>query len=303
MIVIKIIGGLGNQMFQIAFARRLALELNDEIYLDISAYKKYKIRSFSLSNLYIHDLIKYSEDMKISKAKSFCLKSSQKVYHVYHKLARELTGLEKYGKFPYKFLSRKGLYFNFDRYYYDHTFSNAKLKSIYGYFQSEKYFEKYKEQICQELRVKTEPTREEKLLLDEIKSCNSVAVSMRLGDDYLRSPILNVCNKEFYYKGMEHIYKQNKEAVFYIFSDCIDRVKEEYSFKYPVRYVDGFKDYESLRLLYSCKHFVISNSSFSWWGAYLGSNPNKIIVAPNKWYSDARQKPDIFFENMTLIEV
>jgi len=303
MIVVKIIGGLGNQMFQIAFARTLALEYNEEVYLDISAYKKYKIRSFSLSNLKVSSLVTYSDEAVIGKAHNFILKATQKSYHLYHKLATELTSVEKYGKIPYKYLGKLGLYYNFDRYYHDYTECKTKLKNIYGYFQSEKYFEKYKEQICSELKVKTEPRNEEKLLLAEILSSNSVAVSMRLGDDYQRSSTLNVCKKEFYYKGMDYIYTKNKDVVFYIFSDCIDRVKEQYEFKYPVRFVEGFNDYESLRLMYSCNHFVISNSSFSWWGAYLGSATDKIIIAPSKWYSDAREKPDIFYDGMTLIEV
>lgn len=126
---------------------------------------------------------------------------------------------------------------------------------------------------------------------------------MRLGDDYINSPTLNVCKEDYYYRGMDYIYSKNKDAVFYIFSDSIDRVKQQFKFKYPVRYIDGFKDYESLRLMYSCKHFVISNSSFSWWGAYLAENKNKIIVAPNKWYNNTKEKPDIYFNEMTLLEV
>ncbi|WP_282140957.1 alpha-1,2-fucosyltransferase [Cytobacillus oceanisediminis] len=303
MIILKVMGGLGNQMFEVAYARSLSLEFKEDIYLDTSAYNNYKIRGFSIPHLNISNSLKYIDDIEISNINRVYLKSSQKAYHVYQKVVRELTGRDRFGKGPFKVLSTIGLYYNFDRYYYETLTNNSKIKCLYGYFQSEKYFEKYKEQIAEELRVKTPPTDKEKKLIEEINSCNAVAVSMRLGDDYMKSSSLNVCTEDFYYKGMDHIYNNHKDAVFYIFSDSIERAKEQFNFKFPVRYIEGFSDYESLRLLYSCKHFVISNSSFSWWGSYLAENPNKIVVAPNKWYKDTKEKPDIFLENMVLIEV
>lgn len=303
MIIVKIIGGLGNQMFQIAFAKRLSLELNEDIYLDVSAYNKYKIRDFSISNLQVSNSLKYIEDAELTNNSTLFIKSTQKAYHIYQKIAKELTNIDKFGKYPFKLLSQKGLYFNFDRYYYDIYPANTRIKSIYGYFQSEKYFQKFKSCIIKDLRVKTPITKNEKFLIDEISSCNAVGVSMRLGDDYINSSSLNVCKEDYYYKGMDYIYSKNKDAVFYIFSDCIDRVKEQYKFNYPVRYIEGFNDYESLRLLYSCKHFVISNSSFSWWGAYLSKYTDKIVVAPNRWYNDSKESPDIYLEGMKLIEV
>ncbi len=303
MIILKVIGGLGNQMFEIAFARMLSLEFNEKIYLDLSVYKKYKIRDFSISNLKISDSIEYIEDAKLPVLKRVYLKLSQKTYHVYQKIVKIGTGSDRIGNKSYETLKKKGLYYNFDVYYYKPSKSNSKIKCLYGYFQSEEYFKKYKQQIVEELKVKVPPTEKEKMLLDEIKSCNGVGISMRLGDDYVKSSLLNVCREDFYYKGMDYIYNKNKDAVFYIFSDDIDRAKKQFNFKYPVRYVEGFKDYESLRLMYSCKHFVISNSSFSWWGAYLSSSPDKIIVAPSKWYSNSKETPNIYLDDMTLIDV
>ncbi|OMD98679.1 hypothetical protein BSK54_22010 [Paenibacillus odorifer] len=303
MIIVKMIGGLGNQMFQVAFAKMLAIEYGDEIYLDISVYNKYKIRSFSLSNLNIGSSVKYCEDIRLSRMNKFYLKSSQKSYHIYQAIVKKVFKKDKFGKILFIQLSKIGLYYNFDRYYYSSSLNNVSLKCIYGYFQSEKYFEKYKNQIIEELMVKTPPTEIEKTLLQEIISNNAVGVSMRLGDDYVNSSSLNVCNEEFYYKAMDEIYKGNNDVVFYIFSDSIERAKTQFNFKYPVRYIEGFKDYESLRLLYSCKHFIISNSSFSWWGAFLASNSTKIVISPDRWYNDSKVKPDIYLDDMTLIEV
>lgn len=304
MIILKVIGGLGNQMFEVAFARMLSLELKEDIYLDCSVYRNYKIRSFSISNLNISNNLKYIEDSNLNIVYKLYLSLTQKIYHIYQKIIKVITGSDKIGENSYKILSKYGLYYNFDVYYYKHFKSNRKVKSIYGYFQSEDYFKKYKDIIVPELKVKTLLTEREKDLINEINACNAVGISMRLGDDYINSKILNVCTKEYYYNAMKYISNKEIDPVFFIFSDCIERVKKEFNFKkYNVRYIEGFKDYESLRLLYSCKHFIISNSSFSWWGAYLGEYDKKIIVAPNKWYNNSKKKPAIYLKNMKTIDV
>lgn len=297
MIVVRVMGGLGNQMFQVAYARMLALEFDEEIYLDLSGYESYKIRNFSLSNLKISDFFQYENNLLISRRQRMLLRTTQKMYHIYQKLAKMLTNTDQFGKHPFMLLSKWGLYYNFDRYYYESKPSNAHLKSVYGYFQSEKYFQKYKQQISEELKVKQPLSKMEIDLLDGITKNNSVAVSMRLGDDYIKSSSLNVCNEKYFIDAMEEIYKVHPNANFYVFSDDIERARK-INFKYPVRFIEGFQDYESLRLMYSCKHFIISNSSFSWWGAYLADNPDKLIIAPDHWYNNCKIEPSIYYDSM-----
>lgn len=290
-------------MFQIAYARKLSLELEEEIYIDYSVYENYKIRDFSLSNLEVSNHYKLLDTSDLSLFENYRYKITQKMYHVFQKIIKIIRGYDRIGKKAFNLLSKRGLYYNFDVYYYNHFGSNKDLKYMYGYFQSENYFIEYKEQIKKDLKVRVEPNTRESILLDEIKSCNAVSISMRLGADYTNSSIFNVCTPDYYYKGMDYIFSKNKDAVFYIFSDDIKKAKEQFNFQYPVKYIEGFKDYESLRLMYSCKHFVISNSSFSWWGAYLSSFSNKIVVAPSKWYNNSKIKPDIYMDKMTLIDV
>jgi len=302
MIILKIIGGLGNQMFQTAFAKMLAMELNEDIYLDDSVYNRYKIRKLSIQNLYIYDSLNPIENIELPKATKLYVKLSQKIYHVYQAVRKRLTKNDRIGEEIYTRLVRRGLYYNFDRYFYNILIHTNKTKCVYGYFESEKYFEKHKEYIREQMMVRISPTDREKELLDTIKDCTAVGVSIRIGDDYIGSPGMNVCTKEYFYRGMQHIYDQYKDAVFFIFSDRVDRVKEQFHFDFPVRYIEGFRDYESLRLLYSCKHFVISNSTFSWWGAYLSDNDKKIVAAPSRWRNDSRERPDIYMDTMVLID-
>ena len=301
MIIVKFIGGLGNQMFQYAYARMLQQVYNEEIYFDITSYEKYKIRKFSLNNLNIDDNIKYISDLNISNYTYIKIKITQKLYRVYQKIVKLIKGNEEVGFKSFKVLARNGYYYNHDVYYYPIIKTNKKIKVIYGYFQSEKYFEKIKECIKEELLVKVQCEKSENIILESIlKSC-SVGVSIRWGNDYKNSG-LNVCNKEYFYKAMDKVNEKVKNPTFFIFSDEIDAVKEEFKFKYNVKYIENMNDYQSLRLLYSCKHFIISNSSFSWFGAYLSKNKSKIIISPNKWYLGHDKKADILMDSMLLIE-
>lgn len=303
MIILKIIGGLGNQMFQIAFARSLSLKYNEKLYIDTSVYKNYKIRNYSITNLIISDYVELFDKKVISFYERKKLEFTQKSYHILQRLFRELRKSDVIGKKVFNFLMKKGLYYNFDSYYYPPLTTDKKIKCVYGYFQSEKYFSDYCTQIKRELKVKTEPSKNEQVLINEISNCNSVGISIRTGDDYLNSKELNVCSENYFIKGMDLISSMQKDVIFYIFSDDINRVKNRFKFKYNVNFIEGFKDYESLRLLYNCKHFIISNSSFSWWGAYLSENPTKIIIAPNRWYNNSSKRPDIYFDKMLLLDV
>jgi len=302
MIVVKLIGGLGNQMFQIAFARALSLKLNESLFVDISAYKKYKIRNYALEDLFVSNNIKDIEETDINIKR---IKIAQKIYHIYQKIYRMFLRTDRIGKKLFNILSKRGLIFNFDNYYYDLILPKKDLKSIYGYFQSEKYFKEYSEVIKCELRVKKPITKDEFTMLKKIKNVNAVGVSIRIGNDYLKSRLLNVCDINYYYKAMELIKEKVFDPEFFIFSDDINKVKKIFDFSKfkKITFIEGFTDSQNLRLLYSCKHFIIANSSFSWWGAYLAEYCDKIIIAPSRWYNTSKYKPDIYNDQMQLIEV
>lgn len=303
MIIARMMGGLGNQMFCYAYARALQLEYNEDLYLDNEGYNKYKIRNYSLENLSIPDQIIDKKFLNINSFDYNKMIIVRNFYHIFFKVDKILR-TNIIDRNIFSFLAKHGYFYNLDRYFHclDRNLCKKKIKYTYGYFQSEKYFSVYKEQIKNELKVKIEPRDEENKLLSEIRTNNAVGISIRWDKDYFNSN-LNVCKKDYYYKAMDIIYGRIKNPVFYIFSDRIDDVKNEFDFKYEVKYISGFKDYESLRLLYTCKHFIIANSSFSWWGSYLSDNKDKIVVAPSRWYLNTSKKPDIYLDNMILIDV
>ncbi|UQZ33124.1 hypothetical protein C2I18_05865 [Paenibacillus sp. PK3_47] len=297
-IILRVMGGLGNQLFQYGYARYLQEIYDADIYLDLQEYKKYKVRSFSLDNFQLNDRIHIFDKNKISKKDFLLYTITRKMYHLMQYCVRKITRKNKMGNTLFDLLTRMGLIYNFDVFYYKHKkIDKVRNLFVYGYFQSPFYFDLIEEELRKELIVKKEFMNNHHDLLNEVSSTNSVAVSIRCGSDYL-STDLNVFSEEFFYKSMKHIENHVSDAKFYIFSDDIKKCKELFSFKQEVTYLDNMTDYEGISIMTNCKHFVISNSSFSWFGAYLSTNVDKIIIAPKMWYRKKNEGEDIYLPNM-----
>ena len=195
-----------------------------------------------------------------------------------------------------------GIYTCTDGYVKTHK-TLSKDKYAIGFFQSSKYFNEYKDIIKKEFTVKDKVLKQNEKLLKDIKKNNSVCIHIRRGD-YTKVTNHLVCDIPYYLKGIDIINEKVSNPKFYIFSDDIDWVKENINFGIPVNYVEGNNpNYEELRLMYSCKHFIISNSSFSFWASYLSNNINKVVVAPSRWFNDPTQVSHIFEDSWNIIDV
>lgn len=263
MITVKITGGLGNQMFQFAFGRSLALRRGDKLCLDVSQYGDLvpgdTPRRFLLDRFLIDAEIKETSDVG--------------------------TGT----RILWKTLNKIGLLFRNDfhlRYY--PYFAKSSLTYFDGFFQSYKYFEEFSGIIKQDLRLKGGiPSAAEKMAA-QIKACNSVSVHIRRGDYISNASNFNsygVCSPDYYYGAANLIEENVHEPVYFIFSDDITWVQENLKIDGQIVYVSqyGFEEATELFLMSQCKHNIIANSSFSWWGAWLNENPDKIVIAPKKW--------------------
>ena len=175
-------------------------------------------------------------------------------------------------------------------------------KNVYleGYWQSEKYFKEIEYIIRKDLIIKPNLKGRNKDIAKKIVSENSISLHIRRGN-YVANPeifkVHGTCEQEYYYEAIDYITENVKEPYFYIFSDEIEWAKDNFKIEYAHTFVDiniGFdgenyqdeKNYEDLRLMSLCKHNIIANSSFSWWGAWLNQNPEKIVIAPKKWFND-----------------
>lgn len=293
-------GNLGNQLFIYAMARSLQLEQNEKLTIDLSGLKRrYYSANYKLSDFNIPQDINYDLNKLGLKQKVYYLLTTR----IFHLQSFICTHYRNDRLMPRRLLLRwfkRGCYYNNDRPYYNYPNCTKEHKYIYGYFQSENYFLKYKDVLLQELQVKKPVSACDAELINKMQSENSVAVSIRANvapenPNVKDNLALGMIDKDFYYRGMVEIANRIENPVFYIFADSIDIVKADYKFPYPVVYVTPEDSSTGLRLMNSCKHFVISNSTFSWWGAYLSPNENKIVVMPDVYDRFPPKREDIYF--------
>lgn len=295
MITIRLMGGLGNQMFQYATLRSMMIDNNEEGTISLKGITNKTHNVYSLHHFCINKKVKI---IKKESLKSFCNYLIYGFYYMF--LSKKSNGFDKMVSIQPK-LNKLGMYCVPDGYIKLEK-SLSKNKVMIGYYQSINYFNKNKAVIVNELKVKDKVLDKNKKLIDEIKKCNSVCVHIRRGD-YVGS-IHQVCNTDYYLKAIKVMETKIKNPHFYIFSDDIEWVKKNIDFGNDVTYIEGNNpNYEELRLMYTCKNFIISNSSFSWWAQYLTDNKKRITIAPSKWFKNANQKVDIYEDDWILIDV
>ena len=163
-----------------------------------------------------------------------------------------------------------------------------QLSYFEGHWQSEKYFKSIEETIRKQFQFKQSSLNKETLQLsEEIKNTNSVSIHIRRGD-YLNFPQCAVCDIEYYRKAIDYIKGKIIEPTFFIFSDDIDWCKQNLQIKnsFFVNFNQGNDSWQDMYLMSQCKHNIIANSTFSWWGAWLNDNPDKIVISPHQWFKN-----------------
>lgn len=284
MIYIRDRGRLGNQFFIYALAKKLhqlypeQKILIDTIELEHNNFDNellnYNIKNVHFFNSKNEHLIKQSLFQKILCRFYF----NRRI-----KLTpRKLFDHEKRFK---KLYNHFGLVFCENGYI---DFPKLSNKNIYffGYFQSAHYFLGVENNLRNDLQTFHIPLIKNQQLLNIIKDNESVCITIRRGD-YVNHPIHDICTVKYYEHAMEKIAKLINNPIFIAFSDDIQWVRDNIHFSYPVYFEDGNDPvYEKLRLMSKCKHFILSNSSFSWWACFLSENSDKKVISPNLWFNE-----------------
>lgn len=279
--IVKISAGLGNQMFQYAF--HLELQHNNEspTIIDISEfqYRKhhqgYELKKvFNIVATYAtKDDTRYIADV----SKSFWAQIRRNVL-----------------KIPIK---THGKLYKENGFNYQPAVLEMKDTYMQGFWQSWKYFDNISDKVIETFSFKTPLSLENKICADAIIGCESVSIHVRRGD-YTKKrrweEIGSVCSLDYYNWAIAHIKEQIKSPHFFIFSDDIEWVRKNLLLDNAtfIEWNKGAESYNDMRLMSLCKHNIIANSSFSWWGAYLNANLDKIVIAPAKWYRNT-PTPDI----------
>ena len=219
-----------------------------------------------------------------------------------------MSNNRRFGKGFLNTFSKLGLLYNFDPYFYQLKYDRFDGRDIFifGYFQSESYFYSSKSDVMRLCKVCSKITEKEEFYLSKISNGPCIAVSLRLGYDYTHSDDLNVCDKAYYFDAISKIVGLTGIKTLFIFSDEIDQAKMilnemEYN-DFVFEFISDMDATQSLRLMYNCNHFVISNSSFSWWGAYLSESKDKLIVGPDVWYNNDVKAGDMFSKDIIRLK-
>lgn len=274
MIVTRLSGGLGNQMFQYAVARSVALKNNTKVGLDVYDLLDHTPRPGFTFREYCLDIFNIEAEVVDQSLLPFRYRSlgGGSLRTFLNKIRRKfLVGLGK----------EQGFKFNKDIF---HLGDKAYLD---GYWQSYKYFEDYSDIIRKDFTFKKPFEEKINLLKKEIEGTESVCLHVRKGD-YVGNSFHYILSPEYYYEALKVILENVAVDKIYVFSDDVDWCQAHLKFNLPIVFVSrdyaGYKDSGHLALMMSCKNFIIANSSFSWWAAWLASNENKVVVAPKNWF-------------------
>jgi hypothetical protein len=276
MITTRIVGGLGNQLFQYCAGRALSLQHGVPLGVDVRAFDRYRHYPLGLGHFDIQG--------SINPPGLPATKSDGSIRYLWSKLR------------PVKSIYRE------PSLAYDPAFSSLGPEChLMGYWQSERYFRAHADQIRQDLRIVTPMGEQNAKVGEQIAGCMAVSLHIRRGDYVTNSKfnaVHGTCDIDYYHRAIRLIMDQTGEApVVFAFSDDPDWVAE--NLKLPcemvlVRHNDSDRNYADLDLMSRCQHHIIANSSFSWWGAWLNPNPDKIVVAPARWFADpSMSNPDI----------
>ena len=262
MIIIKIKGGLGNQLFQYAVGRALALHHRLPLKLDLTIFKTYKLHRYLLDQFAIQAEIATEDEIIKLKGRNNVLFS-----------ALRKAGLVKRKSY---LKEKRSSYFDASVFKNDNVYLD-------GYWQNELYFSDIREELLRDLTSIRSMSDLGVVYMEGIKKSNSVSLHVRRGN-YLNLKNFNVLDIDYYMKAVEYIRKNVEKPTFYIFSDDLEWCKNSLGFLDNCIFVDSTKtEIDDLKLMSFCKHNIIANSSFSWWGAWLNQNCKKTVIAPKGW--------------------
>lgn len=269
MIIANLKGGVGNQLFQYALGRHLSIKNKTELKLDVSGLEQAQrvgdaYRPFDLYNFNITAPIATEDEIKKLKYP----------YGWFSKMWRN---------FSFKVLRQHNLLF-------DPKILNLPDNTyLDGYWQSPKFFDDIREVLIKDLTLANPLSSAADTYCTKIQNTNSVALHVRRGD-YVKNPIVakefGICSNDYYTKAVKYISENVNDPVFFVFSDDINWVKNNIALPDSAVYVQDPKltTIEELVLMSQCRHNIIANSSFSWWGAWLNNNTSKIVIAPTPWF-------------------
>jgi len=274
MLAVRLMGGLGNQLFQYAFGRKLSHSLGVPLYLDLRSYSEI-VPGQTIRN---YELAIYPARAEIAKPEQLPpLKQTRP-----GKLANELLALFGWRMHVVEHLPPG----------YRADLPQRRNSLYLGYWQSANYFAELAAELREELTPCSEPNTANAAYAAKIAACNAVSLHVRRGD-YASVAHTNQTHGlapiDYYREAIRVMRERVPTPIFFVFSDDLNWCRENLPLGDSPVFVEGnggAMAYEDLRLMSQCRHHIIANSSFSWWGAWLNPSPLKIVIAPARWFAD-----------------
>ncbi len=277
MVIVRLMGGLGNQMFQYASARALAHRRRQEIFLDLSAFQTDSLRTYQLAPFRI--VANQIDSLTVQRLTGY------RQPGVGGFLRRSFQYVKPYFK---RSVVCQRVDLGFDA----HFFAVPNTVLLIGYWQSEMYFADIAPMIRAEFSLRGSLSSASQAVGQIIRGTNSISIHVRRGD-YVSDPVVNKLNGmlsvEYYAIAIERMTTAIPTPHFFVFSDDIAWVRKSLHIGHPTMYIEHNgpgMEHEDLILMSMCRHNITANSSFSWWGAWLNTNPDKIVIAPQTWFVD-----------------
>ncbi len=287
MIVLRMAGGLGNQMFQYAAALQLATRVKTGVSFDLSDYAFHPDRSFSLDVFGIQ---------KNEYRQTWPLRMMSRV-----KLFRR-RGWDQIKPKLKSYLE--------PHFHYDPNFEHLRDQTyLIGYFQSEKYFSDIRQELRSVFQFKIKRPDLTMAFEKEIKSTNAVSIHIRRGD-YVSNPktleFHGLVSNDYYLAAINKMQEARGHCTFFIFSDDPDWARNWATNHVPngsiVISSAEMYDSDEMYLMSQCKHHIMANSSFSWWASWLNTCPNKLSIAPQSWFKDKTHNPnDLYMQEWVKV--
>lgn len=299
MIYVEMYGRLGNQLFRYATARSLQLNFypNEKITINFNNLVN---KSQSQDGTFRNELLNfnvcefdiYNKNGKVIKNETSVI---QKLLFIVSKMyvgkfsQNTMANVQNKQSNVAKLLNRNGIYWSYSGYQKPEV-AETLNKFVSGSFESPKYFDNIKNILRKEFTPIHPVKIENEEFYNKICNSNSVCISIRRGDfvnDEKLAKLHKVTSKKYFEAAIKIMSEKIHEPNFFIFSDDVEWAKKNLNFFDNVVYSETGRDpvWEKLRLMYSCKHFIISNSTFSWWAQYLSTNEDKIVISPDRWFN------------------
>ncbi len=286
MIIVQLVGGLGNQMFQYAAGKSLAYRLGTELKMDVRLFEHYPDRFYCLHCFHI-------TEQPATPNEIFRLTASP-ITRGQRWITQAKRGLARYVRYPGRvraLLEPTRRIYREPFHHFDPNFFNTPDNTyLEGYWQSGKYFAPIEDLIRREFIFNTPAQGKNLELARLISNTEAVCIHVRRGD-YVANHQVNqahgVCSPAYYEAAVDEMVKEVARPVFFVFSDDQQWVRENLRLRYPVCAVDhnpADRPWEDLRLMGLCRHHILANSSFGWWGAWLRSSPDGVVLVPEPWF-------------------